>query len=50
LFLFEQGFGSFKFGYGSAIGVALFIIIVVVAIINYLLSSRLGNRDVKATR
>ena len=50
LFLFEQGFGSFKFGYGSAIGVALFVIIVVVAIINYLLSSRLGNRDVKAER
>ncbi|MEW1957136.1 sugar ABC transporter permease [Kineococcus sp. NPDC059986] len=45
LFLFEQGFGSFKFGYGSAVGVALFVIIVVVAFVNYLLSSRLGNTD-----
>ncbi|MCI2238127.1 sugar ABC transporter permease [Paenibacillus sp. TRM 82003] len=44
LFLFEQGFGSFKFGYGSAIGVALFAIIVIVAFINFLLSSRLGKK------
>ncbi len=44
LFLYEQGFGSFKFGYGSAIGVALFAIIVVVAFINFLLSSRLGKK------
>ncbi|PRY10531.1 carbohydrate ABC transporter permease [Kineococcus rhizosphaerae] len=50
LFLFEQGFGSFKFGYGSAIGVALFVIIVVIAFVNYLLSSRLGNREGKAVR
>ncbi|GAB7191042.1 sugar ABC transporter permease [Kineococcus sp. NUM-3379] len=45
LFLFEQGFGSFKFGYGSAVGVALFAIIVVVAAVNFLLSSRLGRKD-----
>ncbi|WP_369056366.1 carbohydrate ABC transporter permease [Kineococcus terrestris] len=44
LFLFEQGFGSFRFGYGSAIGVALFAIIVVVAFVNFVLSSRLGKK------
>jgi len=40
LFLYEQGFGQFQFGYGSAIGVALFVMVVVIAGINYLLSTR----------
>jgi cellobiose transport system permease protein len=41
LFLYEQGFGQYQFGYGAAIGVALFVMVVVVAAINYLLSSRI---------
>jgi cellobiose transport system permease protein len=41
LFLFEQGFGQFQFGYGSAIGVALFVLIVAIALINFLLSTRI---------
>ncbi|MGI5131288.1 carbohydrate ABC transporter permease [Pseudonocardia sp. CA-107938] len=41
LFLYEQGFGQYRFGYGAAIGVALFVMVVVVAAINYLLSSRI---------
>ncbi|WP_232668361.1 carbohydrate ABC transporter permease [Pseudonocardia sp. TRM90224] len=41
LFLYEQGFGQYEFGYGAAIGVALFVMIVVVAAVNYLLSSRI---------
>lgn len=41
LFLFEQGFGQFEFGYGSAIGVALFVLIVAVALANFLLSTRI---------
>lgn len=41
LFLYEQGFGEFEFGYGSAVGVALFVMIVAIAAINYLLSSRI---------
>ena len=41
LFLYEQGFGQFEFGYGSAVGVALFVMVVVIAAINYLLSSRI---------
>jgi cellobiose transport system permease protein len=41
LFLYEQGFGQYQFGYGAAIGVALFMMIVVVAAANYLLSSRI---------
>jgi cellobiose transport system permease protein len=41
LFLYEQGFGQYEFGYGSAIGVALFVMVIVAAVINYLLSSRI---------
>lgn len=40
LFLYEQGFGQFEFGYGSAIGVVLFVIVVVAASINFFLSTR----------
>jgi cellobiose transport system permease protein len=40
LFLYEQGFGQFEFGYGSAIGVVLFVIVVVVALLNFYLSTR----------
>jgi cellobiose transport system permease protein len=41
LFLYEQGFGEFDFGYGSAVGVALFVMVVVIAAINYLLAGRI---------
>ncbi|GAB2961533.1 sugar ABC transporter permease [Saccharothrix stipae] len=41
LFLYEQGFGQFQFGYGSAVGVALFVMVVAIAAINYLLSTRI---------
>lgn len=41
LFLFEQGFGQFKFGYGAAIGVSLFVLVVAFALLNYLLSTHL---------
>jgi cellobiose transport system permease protein len=41
LFLYEQAFGQFKFGYGAAVGVALFGMIVIIALINFLLSTRL---------
>ncbi|MGP3964166.1 carbohydrate ABC transporter permease [Nonomuraea sp. 3N208] len=40
LFLYEQGFGQFQFGYGAAIGVALFVLIIIFATLNYLLSTR----------
>jgi cellobiose transport system permease protein len=41
LFLFEQGFGQFKFGYGAAIGVSLFVLVVAFALLNFLLSTRI---------
>jgi cellobiose transport system permease protein len=41
LFLYEQGFGEFQFGYGSAVGVALFVMVVAIAAINYLLAGRI---------
>ncbi|HUR01645.1 MAG TPA: sugar ABC transporter permease, partial [Nonomuraea sp.] len=40
LFLYEQGFGQFQFGYGAAIGVALFVLVVGLATVNYVLSTR----------
>ena len=41
LFLYEQGFGQFQFGYGAAIGVALFVLVVALATVNYVLSTRI---------
>ncbi|MBH0099732.1 sugar ABC transporter permease [Salinibacterium sp. NSLL150] len=45
LFMYEQGFGDFKFGYGSAVGVTLFALIVVFSVINYLLSRRITSDE-----
>jgi cellobiose transport system permease protein len=46
LYLYEQAFGNYKFGYGAAIGVALFIMVIVIAAINFALSTRLkGSRS-----
>jgi cellobiose transport system permease protein len=43
LFLYEQAFGRFHFGYGAAIGVALFVMVVIVSAINYLLVTRIRS-------
>jgi cellobiose transport system permease protein len=43
LFLYEQAFGRFHFGYGAAIGVALFVVVVIAAAINYLLVTRIRS-------
>lgn len=43
LFLYEQGFGRFHFGYGAAVGVALFVLVVIAAAINYLLATRIRS-------
>jgi cellobiose transport system permease protein len=43
LFLYEQGFGRFHFGYGAAVGVALFVMVVIVSAINYLLVTRIRS-------
>jgi cellobiose transport system permease protein len=40
LFLYEQGFGQFEFGYGSAVGVVLFFIVVLAAALNFFLATR----------
>jgi cellobiose transport system permease protein len=45
LFLYEQGFGVFQFGYAAAIGVALFVMVVIIALINYLLSTRIRSEE-----
>jgi cellobiose transport system permease protein len=41
LYLYEIGFNRFDFGYASAAAWAMFVIIVVAAIVNYLFTSRL---------
>jgi len=43
LFLYEQSFGQFRFGYGAAVGVALFVIVVIVSGLNYLLATRIRS-------
>ncbi len=43
LFLYEQGFRNFKFGYGSAIAWALFVIIAIATVVNLKLSSRIAS-------
>ncbi len=43
LFLFEQAFGRFHFGYGAAVGVALFVMVVIITAINYLLVTRIRS-------
>jgi cellobiose transport system permease protein len=43
LFLYEQAFTRFHFGYGAAIGVALFVVVVIIAAINYLLVTRIRS-------
>lgn len=43
LFLYEQGFRNFDFGYGSAIAWALFLIITVLTVVNLKLSSRIAS-------
>jgi cellobiose transport system permease protein len=43
LLLYEQAFGRFHFGYGAAIGVALFVVVVIAAAINYMLVTRIRS-------
>lgn len=45
LFLFDQAFAQLKLGYASAIAIGLFVIIAIVAGINFLVSSRLVKAD-----
>jgi cellobiose transport system permease protein len=43
LFLYEQAFGRFHFGYGAAVGVALFVLVVIITGLNYLLVTRVRS-------
>ena len=43
LYLYEQSFGQFHFGYGAAVGVALFVIVVAFSALNYLLTTRIRS-------
>ncbi|MGH2702969.1 MAG: carbohydrate ABC transporter permease, partial [Actinomycetota bacterium] len=45
LFLYEQSFRSFKFGYASAIAWVLFLVIVVAALVNYRFVRRIRSAE-----
>ncbi|WP_151758017.1 carbohydrate ABC transporter permease [Dictyobacter vulcani] len=44
LYLYQQAFGSYHFGYGAAIGWGLFVVIVLFSLLNWLLVQRPGRR------
>jgi cellobiose transport system permease protein len=45
LFMYEQGFREFRFGYASAIAWTLCLVIAIFAIANYLLTRRIANDE-----
>jgi len=45
IFLYAQGFQSFKFGYASSIAWVLFVIILVIALVNLLVTRRIASSD-----
>jgi cellobiose transport system permease protein len=45
LYLYQTGFGNFDLGYASAIAWLLFLLIVVIALINFLLTRRLASNS-----
>ncbi|GIJ51459.1 sugar ABC transporter permease [Virgisporangium aliadipatigenens] len=45
LFMYEQGFREFRFGYASAVAWTLCLVIVIFAIVNYLLTRRISNDE-----
>lgn len=44
LYLYQQAFGSYHFGYGAAIGWGLFVVIVLFSLLNWMLVQRSGSR------
>lgn len=46
LFLFDQAFAQLRLGYSSAIAIGLFLIIAIIAAINFVLSKKLVKADV----
>jgi cellobiose transport system permease protein len=47
LFLFEQAFVEFKFGYAAAIGIAITFIVIIISAINFALTRRIASEDSK---
>jgi len=43
LFLFEQAFVAYKWGYAAAIGIMITLIVAVVSIINFFITRRLAG-------
>lgn len=43
LYMYQSGFGNFDLGYASAIAWLLFLLIVVIAVINFLITRRMGR-------
>jgi cellobiose transport system permease protein len=45
LFLFEQAFVEYKFGYAAAVGIAITFIVMIISLINFLLTRRISSED-----
>ena len=45
MFLYEQGFRSFKFGYASTIAWVLFLIILAFSLVNLVMTRRIANDE-----
>jgi cellobiose transport system permease protein len=47
LFLFEQAFVEYKFGYAAAVGIAITLIVMIISAINYGITRRIASEDAK---
>jgi cellobiose transport system permease protein len=45
LFLFEQAFVEYKFGYAAAVGIAITLIVMLISLVNFLLTRRISSED-----
>jgi cellobiose transport system permease protein len=43
LFLFEQAFVNYKFGYAASIGIAITVIVVIISAINFAVTRRIAS-------
>jgi cellobiose transport system permease protein len=47
LFLYEQAFASYQWGYAAAVGILITVIVLIVSVINFFITRRLAGEDTK---
>lgn len=47
LFLYEQAFASYQWGYAAAVGILITVIVLIVSVINFVITRRLASEDTK---